>query len=106
MHVCFQTGDIIATDIQQTTVTVCWTVPSVTEQQQYTVTYGTDPADLNQMSGTVTGNADVTLTDQQYCVTLSGLQQSTLYHFKINITFGGLTIMTELSTFRTLEDRK
>lgn len=107
-HSCsyFHTADIISTDIERTTVTICWTVPSVTQQQQYRVVYGVDPEELDQTSQIVTGDEDITLTNKQYCVSLSGLQRASLYHFRIVITFGEQTIMTELDTFRTLDDRK
>lgn len=93
-------------NIQLTSVTVNWVVPSVTEQQQYRVAYGLDPQLLNQMSSVVPGVSDITLTDQEYSVDISGLTMSTNYYFRILATFGDQTIMSELSSFRTLDQRK
>ena len=93
-------------NVQPTSVSIGWTVPSVTQQQRYRVEYGTDPQTLDQTSATVTGAADITLTDQEYSVDLSGLNISTLYYFQIVITFGDVTIMTEINTFRTLDECK
>ena len=98
--------NIVTENVQPTSVSIGWTVPSVTQQQRYRVEYGTDPQTLDQTSATVIGAADITLTDQEYSVDLSGLNISTLYYFQIVITFGDVTIMTEISTFRTLDERK
>ena len=93
-------------NIQATSVSVRWTVPSVPQQQRYRVLYGTDSQTLDQASAVVVGAEDITLTDQEYSVDLSGLEMSTLYYFQISVTFGDVTIMTEISTFRTLDERK
>lgn len=93
-------------NIQLTSVTVNWVVPSVTEQQQYRVAYGLDPQTLDQMSSVVPGVSDITLTDQEYSVNITGLTMSTNYYFRIVVTFGDQTIMSELSSFRTLDQRK
>lgn len=93
-------------NIQLTSVTVNWVVPSVTEQQQYRVAYGLDPQLLDQMSSVVPGVSDITLTDQEYSVDITGLTMSTNYYFRIVVTFGDQTIMSELSSFRTLDQRK
>lgn len=93
-------------NIQLTSVTVNWVVPSVTEQQQYRVAYGLDPQLLDQMSSVVPGVSDITLTDQEYSVNITGLTMSTNYYFRIVVTFGDQTIMSELSSFRTLDQRK
>lgn len=93
-------------NIETTSVTVRWVVPSITQQQQYRVVYGLDPQLLDQMSAVVTGVDDITLTDQEYSVDISGLSISTSYYFRISVMFGGLTIMSELSSFRTIDNRK
>ena len=87
-------------------MSIRWTVPSVTQQQRYRVLYGTSPQTLDQTSAIVIGAEDITLTDQEYSVDLTGLDISTLYFFQISITFGDVTIMTEIGTFRTLDERK
>ena len=100
------TENIVIENIEATSVSVRWTVPSVTQQQRYRVLYGTDPQTLDQTSAIVIGAEDITLTDQEYSVDLTGLDISTLYYFQISITFGDVTIMTEISSFRTLDERK
>ena len=93
-------------DIERTSVTVQWVVPSVTQQQQYTVLYGLNPQSLDQISPAVVGNSDITLTNQQYSVAISGLQIGTTYYFRISTTFGEVTFTTETNEFRTLDERK
>lgn len=93
-------------NIQTTSVTVHWVVPSVTEQQQYRVAYGLSPELLDQMSSVVNGVSDITLMDQEYSVNITGLEISTTYYFRIVVTFGDQTIMSELGSFRTLDQRK
>ena len=54
----------------------------------------------------MTGDADITLTDQQYSVGLFGLTIGSDYYFRLSIMFDDVEIVTELYQFRTLDDRK
>ena len=92
--------------VQPTSVTVSWVVPSVTQQQQYSVVYGLDPQLLDQTSAIVDGTEDITQTDQAFSVDLSGLITATTYYFRIAVTFGEQTIMSELNSFRTQDECK
>lgn len=94
------------TNIETQSVTVRWVVESVTEQQEYTVIYGLTPFNLDRTSAVVSGVADTTLTNQEYSVALTGLTDSTLYYFRVIATFGSINLMSELSSFRTLDLRK
>ena len=95
------TADIVVDGIEETSVTINWVVPSVTQQQQYTVFYGTDLQNLDQTSATVLSNSDTSLTNQQYFVVIQGLQVGTTYYFQISVSIGDLTFTTDVNEFRT-----
>ena len=99
-------ADVTVVNIQETAATVQWVVPSVTEQQQYQVLYGTSGQLLDQTSSIVDGDSDISLTNQQYSVDLTDLTISTDYYFRVAATFGDVTITTEVNEFRTLDERK
>jgi hypothetical protein len=94
---------IVVGDIEETSVTIQWVVPSVTQQQQYTVFYGTDFLNLDQTSATLLSNSDTSLTNQQYFVVITGLQVGTTYYFRISVSVGDLTFTTDVNEFRTLD---
>ena len=83
-----------------------WVVPSVIQQQEYYVIYGLSPSTLDETSATVMGVSDITLTDQQYSVNLTGLSDSTMYYFRVVATFGDIVLMSDINTFRTQDQRE
>lgn len=82
---------------------VSWTVPSVTEQQEYYVLYGLDPSDLNYTTERIPGNANTSLTDQTYSTTIQGLTSGTLYYVQVVAEFGSVILNSEIMSFRTIE---
>ena len=83
-----------------------WVVPSVIQQQEYYVIYGLSPSTLDETSATVMGVSDITLTDQQYSVNLTGLSDSTMYYFRVVAAFGDIVLMSDINTFRTQDQRE
>jgi len=77
-------------------------VASISSEQQYYVEYGDDEDTLDQRSDTITVS-DVTLTDQEYNVTLTGLTSGVLYYLKVTAEIGDITISSDTTSFRTLE---
>ena len=99
-------ADVTVDNIQETAATVQWVVPSVTEQQQYRVLYGTSAQLLDQTSSIVDGDSDISLTNQQYLINLTDLTVGTDYYLRVAATFGNVTIRTEMNEFRTLDECK
>ena len=64
--------------------------------------YGDDEDTLDRRSDTITVS-DVTLTDQEYDVTLTGLTSGVLYYLKVTAEIGDITISSDTTSFRTLE---
>ena len=98
----FFTEDVTITNITNTTAVVGWTVASISSEQQYYVEYGDDEDTLDQRSDTITVS-DVTLIDQEYDVTLTGLTSGVLYYLKVTAEIGDITISSDTTSFRTLE---
>ena len=81
---------------------VQWIVASIAEEQEYTLYYDTDPADLNS-AGNRSSGSDITVTDAVYELTLDGLTQGTMYYVQVVSTFGIYTLRSELVSFSTIE---
>lgn len=101
-HFYHFTEDVTVTNITNTTAVVGWTVASISSEQQYYVEYGDDEDTLDETSDTITVS-DVTLTDQEYNVTLTGLTSGVLYYLKVTAEIGDITISSDTTSFTTLE---
>ena len=92
-------------DITLTTATVSWVVPYTPTWQQYSIEYGLQPDVLDLNWGLLHSPVDLTLTDQQYSITMRGLTQGTEYFIRISSTFEYNRIYSELTSFLTIEPR-
>ena len=79
-----------------------WIVASIAEEQEYTLFYGTDPADLSSVGNRSSGS-DTTVTDAVYEFTLDDLTQGTMYYVQVVSTFSIYTLRSELVSFSTIE---
>lgn len=68
--------------------------------------YGLLPDSLDMMAGPVFSNADPSLTDQTYSITLAQLDEATSYYLRVVATFGVYTLYSEVATFTTMERGK
>lgn len=99
-YIFFLTANVEAVNTTLTSTIIRWTVTSITEEQQYTVVYGTDAGDLSNSSESISSNDSPELTFQ---VALNGLSQGTMYYVRVVAEFGGYTFMSDVISFTTLE---
>lgn len=96
-------GDVTITDITKTSATVLWTIPFVSAQQQYTVFYGNLEDSVNISAGSVSGNPDTTLLNQNYSASITGLDQASTYYVQVVSEFDRFTLYSDLIVFTTIE---
>ena len=69
--------------------------------------YGTDPNSLDVTTDPLQSPADTSITDMMYSTTLSGLDDSTIYYFRVVAVFNEVyKRYSEVSYFRTKEPGK
>lgn len=102
----FVTGNLRFEDITNSSATATWTIPFVSTQQTYTLLYGYSPDTINITAGTVQGNPDTTLTNQNYSLEISGLDQATTYYVQVVSTFEIYTLYSDAVEFTTQESGK
>ena len=96
----------MVSNITFTTATISWIVRSILQPQQYYIAYGLSSSDLNQRSAAISSVNNITLTNQVYSIDLNGLNYSTAYYFRVFAEFSNIVLMSDLSTFRTIDQRK
>ena len=84
------------------TATISWRIPYFTSPEVYTVEYGLNSDDLLS-SISIASENNITLTNQDYSVTLEGLLYVTTYYFKIVVTNDVGSVETEVLSFTTPE---
>ena len=100
------TGDVVISDISDNTATVSWTVPSITEPQEYYLIYGTSQDRLNLTSDRIRGHIDVSLVNETYSISLQNLESGTEYFVAVVALFGSTTLYSETVSFTTNEPGK
>ena len=91
-----------ATEIQDTSVLILWTVPRISyTPETYSVMFGTESEALTRMSGTVESGSDITDVDIVLSLPLTGLQPETLYYYRLDATNSFFTIENEVDSFTT-----
>lgn len=95
-----------ASEITRNTAIISWTVEYVLEQQEYTLLYGVDENALNLTSNTILGNANTSLTNQQYSIMLTGLTMGTDYYVFVIAEYGLTTLYSDTISFRTTDNGK
>ena len=84
-----------------------WTILYITyTPETYTVIYGTDPSLLDQTSQSVTGNSDITTTDQILSIQLDGLVHDTTYYYQVVATNTHNSTASTVASFVTVPLRK
>lgn len=78
-------------------------VASISEQQQYTVSYGIDSSDLGMSTDPITSTDDILQTDLLFQQSLEDLQQGTIYYVQVVATYGIYTLTSDVISFTTLE---
>ena len=90
-----------------TTASITWRIPSFTTQEQYYIVYGADRNTLDQQSGSVSSVGNTTLTNQEYTLSLSGLEPGTIYYLRVVAVFDMFSKrQSEIFAFRTKENGK
>ena len=94
-----------AIDVTHNSATVQWIVTSLAYgPEMYVVMYGTAVNNLNQTSSMVTSGNDVTQTNFNVNVRLSGLDMMTTYYYRVaavNSGSGGMIQSDVIGTFNT-----
>lgn len=96
------TEDVFVSNISMDSATVTWTVPSISEQQEYYIQYGLSPELLTTTTDTITSTSNTML----YSLPLTGLNQGTNYYLQVVATFSDITLYSNIVSFRTTEPRK
>ena len=74
-------------------------------QETYTIEYGVDSGNLNQISMPMQSPEDNTAVNQTYTITLQGLEVATIYYFRVTAVFDEVSRRySEVSVFRTYEN--
>lgn len=92
-----------ALNITLNSTIIQWVVASITEQQQYTVSYGLDSSDLGITTDPIPSTDDVLQTNLIFQQSLEGLVQGTTYYVQVVATFGIYTLTSDVISFTTLE---
>ena len=90
-------------DVSLSSATVQWVVASISEQQQYTVLYGTDPTNLNTTIDPISSGDNPMATDLMFEQVLDGLMQGTTYYVQVESTFNIYTLYSDIISFETIE---
>lgn len=99
-------GDVEVSEITRNTAVISWTVEYVLEQQEYSLIYGVDENSLNLTSNRILGNANTSLTNQQYSIMLTGLTMGTDYYVFVIAEYGLTTLYSDTISFRTTDNGK
>lgn len=101
------TIDTIMTSFTTNSATVTWRIPSFTKPEVYYILYGTDPDNLDLRTDLIPSVEDPTATNETYELTLTELDQGTVYYLRVAAVFDILFKReSEVAVFRTLEERK
>ena len=75
---------LLATSLTHNSATIQWTVTSLSYgPETYVVQYGTDMNNLNQTSSTETSGDDITSTNFDLSIDLTGLEMITTYYYSV-----------------------
>lgn len=96
------TEQVVVSSITLNSAVVSWIVPSLTEQQTYYVRYGV--SDLTNVTDSITSGT--LLPNQSYSLTLTGLDDATVYYVQVVATFNDIVLYSSTESFRTIERRK
>lgn len=91
-----------AVNITLNSTTILWVVTSLSEQQQYTVLYGTDPSAL-EMSTDPLASDNTMDSDLMFQQNLNNLVQGTTYYVQVVATLGNFNLTSNVISFTTLE---
>ena len=90
-------------DITRDSVAIVFEIPQYITQETYTVVYGNESTNLNQVSEPM----ESTNGTSAYTITIDGLSTATIYYFQIVATYDVVyNRYSDLSLFRTREDGK
>ena len=98
--------NVEVSDISETSVVVSWTIEYVLEQQEYFLVYGVDEDALHLTSSSVLGHSDISLTNQAYNITLTGLTIGTDYYVAVIAEYGFTFLYSDTISFTTHDRRK
>ena len=84
---------------------ITWIIPYIEfTSELYTVFYGESQETLDQSTAPIPSYSDITLENQTYTVTLSGLRAVTIYYFLVQSENSELSANTDIYQFTTTED--
>lgn len=101
-HLYF-TANVEALNITLNSTTIQWMVANITEQQNYTVLYGTDSSDLAMSTDPITFTDDTPQIDVLFQQSLENLLQGTTYYVQVVATFRIYRLTSDVISFTTLE---
>lgn len=99
----FLPGDVTVSNITEGSASISWTVPSVSESQEYYLLYGTNRYSLNFTTDRIQGNSNISLVNVTYSISLQNLDMGTMYYVVVVAEFGSTTLYSDMTTFTTNE---
>ena len=82
-----QPTNLMNVDTLGISTTIRWTVPIIAyTPETYVVKYGTNMSSLDMMSDPIPGGSDFELEDDVLCGQLTGLTDTTTYHYQVVAT--------------------
>ena len=87
LNIFLSTENVTITGITTSAATVSWVIPSFIVPEEYYVSYGTDPNNLDQTSETLNSPQDTSVTDRAYTTTLTGLDSGSVYYIQVIAVF-------------------
>ena len=86
------------------TAIITWIIPYIEyTSEQYTVFYGESPDGLDLSTTPIPSYSDITLENQTYTVSLTGLDAVTTYYFLVQSENSELSANTQVMSFTTTE---
>ena len=99
----FHPDDVEVSDITEDSVIVSWTIDYVIERQEYYLVYGVDEDALNLTSYSILRDSDISLRNQSYNITLTGLFTGTDYYVFVVAEYGFSEVYSDTILFTTTE---
>ena len=96
-------GDITVASITTSSSVASWTVPSITEPQDYYIIYGTSQYNLYRSTNRIRGDPNTSLVDVTYSITLQNLEPGTKYYIAVVAEFRSTILFSSVASFTTTD---
>lgn len=93
--------DVTATEITINSARISWRIPTLEEQEEYYVLYGTDPENLYQTTGSIVSSSDTSIINATYSLVVEGLESGRVYYAQVAAAFDIFERFSEATVFLT-----